>query len=232
MFGSTNLAFSKRLAASPTGESSGPAAQVRKRRTAAADDSGLIARLRAGEAAAFEVVVRQYGGPMLAVAKRFMREEEEARDVVQEAMLQAYRAVGSFRGDARLSTWLHRITVTTALMKLRSRRRRQEESLDDLLPRFADDGHWVEPSTPWEEEASELVSRRETRVLVRECIDRLPESHRQILLLRDIEDLDTREAAGLLGISENAVKVRLHRARQALRTLLEQRLRGAAAEAP
>jgi RNA polymerase sigma-70 factor (ECF subfamily) len=219
MVASTDIALgaSPSRAAARGGRPAAPAPDTR--------EADLLQRLRRQDPAAFESMVRAHGGAMLAVAKRFMREEEEARDVVQEAFLQAFRAVTGFRGDSRLSTWLHRITVTTALMKLRNRRRRQEESLDDLLPCFADDGHFAQPCTPWEDDASEALERKQTRTLVRECIERLPGSHREILMLRDIEDLDTSETAALLGISENAVKVRLHRARQALRTLLDQRIR-------
>lgn len=181
---------------------------------------GLIERLKAGEEAACEAVARQYGGAMLAVAKRYMRDEDEARDVVQDAFLQAFRGIGGFRAEARLSTWLHRITITTALMKLRTRRRRREDSIEDMLPNFTEDGHWAESQREWDEAPEVALARQQTRALVRRCIDRLPESYRTVLILRDIDDVDTREAAEALGISETAVKVRLHRARQALRELL------------
>lgn len=109
-------------------------------------------------------------------------------------------------------------------MKLRSRRRKREESIDELLPRFDADGEWANEPSNWTTPSEELLQQQETRALVRQCIDRLPESFRTVLLLRDIEELDTEEAASVLGISPNAVKIRLHRARQALRTLLEQTL--------
>ena len=195
------------------------------RPTPARGDGDIVARLQAGDEEAFEFLARQYGGAMLAVAKRYMRDEEAARDVVQEAFLQAFRAIGAFRGEARLSTWLHRITATTALMKLRTRKRRREDSIDELLPNFSDDGHFTEPVTEWEQPPEEALGRQQTRILVRHCIDQLPESYRTVLLLRDIDDVDTREAASVLGITETAVKVRLHRARQALRTLLEKALK-------
>jgi RNA polymerase sigma-70 factor (ECF subfamily) len=165
---------------------------------------------------------------MLQVARRMMPSEDDARDVVQEALLSAFRSIGSFEGTARLTTWLHRIVVNAALMKLRSRRRRREESIDDLLPRFDDDGHFAEPVAPWEVEAETLLERHETRGMVRRAIERLSENYRSVLILRDIEELDTEETAAALGIQVNAVKTRLHRARQALRTLLERELRGGA----
>ena len=189
-------------------------------------DDALVDRLRRGDPEAFESLVRQYGGRMLATARRLVGTEDEARDVVQEAFLAAFRAIDSFAGAARLSTWLHRIVVNGALMKLRSRRRRREESIEGLLPRFDDDGHWAEPSPQWDNASDALCERQETREMVRNAIGRLPASYRGVLILRDIEELDTDEAASLLGVTSNAVKTRLHRARQALRTLLEREFLG------
>jgi RNA polymerase sigma-70 factor (ECF subfamily) len=186
-----------------------------------ADETELLARLRAGDDGAYEWLVRSYGARLLAVAARFLRNEEDARDTLQEAFISAFRSLEGFQGGSRLSTWLHRIVVNQALMKLRSRRRAPESSIEDLLPKFLEDGHQVHPSLEWRESAETELARAETRDLVRSCIDQLPESHRTVLLLRDIEDLDTAQTARLLGVTENAVKIRLHRARQALRTLLE-----------
>lgn len=167
---------------------------------------------------------------MLAVARRVLQDEADARDAVQEALLAAFRSIQRFEGSARLSTWLHRIAVNTALMKLRSRRRKPEEPIDDLLPTFHEDGHRIGGGEPgWIEPVDVLLERAEVCELVRRSIDRLPESYRAVLILRDIEEMDTGEAAALLGISANAVKIRLHRARQALRTLLHPHLRGGTA---
>ncbi|TMA45170.1 MAG: sigma-70 family RNA polymerase sigma factor [Deltaproteobacteria bacterium] len=139
-------------------------------------DDALVDRLRRGDPEAFESLVRQYGGRMLATARRLVGTEDEARDVVQEAFLAAFRAIDSFAGAARLSTWLHRIVVNGALMKLRSRRRRREESIEGLLPRFDDDGHWAEPSPQWDNASDALCERQETREMVRNAIGRLPAS--------------------------------------------------------
>jgi RNA polymerase sigma-70 factor (ECF subfamily) len=187
-------------------------------------DAALVAELRAGDPQAFETLVRQYGGRMLAVARRMMLVEEDARDVVQEAFLSAFRSIRSFEGSARISTWLHRIVVNAALMKMRSRRRRREEPIDDLLPRFDEEGHFAEPAASWDTESTALLERQQTRIAVRRAIDRLPESYRTVLILRDIEELDTEETAERLGMTPNAVKTRLHRARQALRTLIEREM--------
>ncbi len=164
---------------------------------------------------------------MLAVATRLLKNPEDARDAVQEAFLSAYRHAGEFAGGCQVGTWLHRIVVNAALMKIRSRSRRPEASIEELLPRFQQDGHHAEPASRWRT-AEEVLEREERQALVRSCIAQLPESYRTVLLLRDIEELDPAEVAAQLGISTNAVNVRLHRARQALRTLLDPHFRGEA----
>ncbi len=185
-----------------------------------AGEAALVEQLRGGDPQAFEVLVRQYGGRLLATARRLVGSDDDARDVVQEAFLAALRAIDTFAGAARLSTWLHRIVINAALMRLRSRRRRREESIDGLLPRFDEEGRWAEPAAGWDTSTDVLIERQETRAMVRRAIDQLPLNYRSVLLLRDIEELDTDETASLLGVTPNAVKTRLHRARQALRTLL------------
>src|SRR5262249_18404108 len=154
-----------------------------------------------GDAQAFEVLVRQYGGRMLATARRLVGTDDDARDVVQEAFLAALRAIDTFAGAARLSTWLHRIVINAALMKLRSRRRRREESIDGLLPRFDEDGRWAEPPAGSDTSTDVLFERQEIRSMVRRAIDQLPLNYRSVLLLRDIEELDTDETASLLAVT-------------------------------
>ena len=193
--------------------------------TAPPADESLLPRLRSGEAAAYEALVRRETPRLLAVARRMLRNEEDARDAVQDAFVNAFRAIDAFEGGCRVSTWLHRIMVNAALMKLRTRRRKPEESIEGLLPTFLEDGHHAHHPREWRDDIETELARKEDRDFVRACIDELPESYRTVLLLRDIEDLDTAETAELLGVSENVVKVRLHRARQALRTLLEPRFR-------
>lgn len=184
------------------------------------DEQTLVEGLRSGDDEAFETLVRTYGGRMLAVARRLLRNEQDAQDVVQAAYLSAFRSVGQFDGRCQVATWLHRIVVNTALMRMRSRRRKPEASLDDLLPSFQEDGHHVEQFSDWAARADDLIERAQTRAAVRACIDRLPGNYREVLILRDIEELSTEEAAQLLSLTPTAVKVRLHRARQALSTLL------------
>jgi RNA polymerase sigma-70 factor (ECF subfamily) len=184
-------------------------------------DAALLARLRAGDDAAFEAWVRRESPRLLAVARRILRNDDDAQDALQDAFVSAWRNLASFEGGSRLSTWLHRIVVNAALMRLRSRRRRREQPIEALLPAFAEDGHHAETVEPWPRHETCAAESAEARAVVRECIDRLPERHRVAFLLRDVEGLDTAEAASALGIRPDALKMRLHRARQALHTLLE-----------
>lgn len=188
--------------------------------TSDVDEKELLGRLRQGREDAYEQLVRVYGGRMLAVARRFLRADEDARDAVQDAFLSAFRSIDSFEGNSRISTWLHRIVVNASLMKLRTRRRKPEQSIEELLPSYQDDGHLTVPASPWRETGPDGVERGELRDLLIRSIDQLPEAYRNVLLLRDIEELDTEETAKAMGISPGAVKTRLHRARQALRGLL------------
>ena len=187
------------------------------------DESPLLARLRAGDDDAYEKLVRENSARLLGLARRMLRSDEDARDALQESFLHAFRAIDRFEGEARLSTWLSRIVVNTCLMKLRSRRRRPEQALEDLLPRFHDDGHRVDPGPAWRLDGPDPAEDRQVREHVRRCIDALPEIYRTALVLRELEGLDVAEAAALLGIQQEAFKMRVHRGRQALRTLLDPR---------
>ena len=189
------------------------------------DETKLVEALQRGEAEAFEQLVRDNTGRMLAVARRYLRNDDDAQDAVQEAFLSAFKAIDRFEGGSRLSTWLHRIVVNACLMRLRSKKRKPEESLEDQMPGFIEDGHLAEPTPGWRAPADELLESGENRAIVREKIESLPEGHRTVLLLRDIEGFDTEQAAEALGISPGAVKTRLHRARLALREQLEPHFR-------
>lgn len=188
------------------------------------DESDLVLALRAGDEGAYERLIAEQGPRMLAVARRYLGNEEDARDCLQEAFLQAFKALPGFQGHSQLSTWLHRIVVNCALMRLRRGRSRPEEPIEPLLPQFLEDGHSAIGYTDWRLSAQELCEQSEVCDLVRRTIASLPETYRTVLLLRDIEELDTAEVAELLGVTANAVKIRLHRARQALRELLHPHL--------
>ena len=181
----------------------------------------FLDRLRRNDDAAFEQLVSNETGHLLAVARRFLRNEEDSQDAVQQAFMSAFRALPSFNGDCLLTTWLHRIVTNVSLMKIRTRGRKPEQSIEDLLPTFLEDGHHAEPMSDWAGNAEHRLTLNETRAQVRAAINQLPEGYRAVLLARDIDELDTQETANALGLSEGAVKTRLHRARQALAALLE-----------
>jgi RNA polymerase sigma-70 factor, ECF subfamily len=181
----------------------------------------LLARMQAGDDDAFEACVRSYSGHLLAVARRILSHEEDARDAVQDAFLSAFKGIGRFDGLSRISTWLHRIVVNAALSRLRTRQRRPEMSIEDLLPHFGEGEHQIDPPAPWKATSVGVLQQHEAREMVQGCINRLPETYRIVLLMRDIEGLSTLETAQLLDTTLGVVKTRLHRARQALRSLLD-----------
>ena len=190
------------------------------------DEGGLVAALRAGEAAAFETVVRRYGPRLLATARRILRDDALAEDCLQETFLKAFDKIDGFEGRSALGTWLHSILVNQSLMKLRKTKRERHEQIDELMPQFDSNACRIE--APWSYLATpdELLEQDQTRALVQSKIDQLPESYRIVLQLRDIEEFDTETVAAMLDITPGAAKVRLHRARAALKVLLEPLLRG------
>jgi RNA polymerase sigma-70 factor, ECF subfamily len=170
------------------------------------NEAALVARLRAGDEAAYEALFRTHAGAMMSVARRFLGDTDDAADAVQEAFVAAFRGMAGFDGAAKLGTWLHRITANACLMRLRARKRSRLVPLGD---------HPVEAaSVPCP------VVHAETAARVLACVDRLPDTYRTVVQLRDLEGLDTDATAARLGTSPGAVKVRLHRGRHALRALL------------
>jgi RNA polymerase sigma-70 factor (ECF subfamily) len=163
---------------------------------------------------------------MLRLAERLLGDRGLAEDAVQDAFISAFKGLEKFEGRASLKTWLHRITVNAALTKLRQSKRRAEQSIDPDLPEF--DQYDCRIEMPWQHMATldEVIQNEDLCKTVNACIDTLPDSYRIVLQLRDIEGYDTREVAEQLEISEANVKVRLHRARAALKKRLEPILRG------
>ena len=172
-------------------------------------ENEIVAGLRAGEDEAFESLLKAQSPALLRTARRFLRCEEDARDAVQDAFLSLFKSIASFESNSQLSTWLHRILINCCLMKLRKQRRHPEEEFEG------------EPAAAVIESAESALHRAELRNFVRASIDTLPERYRAVVLLRDIEECSNGEVARLLDVTPNAVKVRLHRAHQALRTMLD-----------
>lgn len=191
-------------------------------------DAELVLQLKARDGKAYERVMRELGPRLLATAVRMLGNEDDAREAVQDAFLQAFRNIQNFDGKSKFSTWMHRIVINACLMKLRTRRRKPSVSIETLLPKYDNDGHMELPIQSWRrgESGEDETPDESLRRRVREEIEALPEEYRAVLMLRDVEDLDTAETAVVLGISESAVKTRLHRARQALRAKLDMVVRG------
>jgi RNA polymerase sigma-70 factor (ECF subfamily) len=194
--------------------------------SAAPTDETLLEGLRAGDEASYDLLVRAWCGPMLSVARRILGGEEDAMDCVQDAFLQVFRNVAGFQGRSSLGTWLHRIVANAALSKLRKRNRSPEELSPELLAKFDSTGHRIGRQERCSSSVEELIDRAETCEFVQRQIALLPDPYRVVIVLRDIEGYDTAEAAEMLEITEAALKVRLHRARAALKKLIEPLLRG------
>jgi len=173
------------------------------------DPAELVALAKGGDHQAFEELVRTTYVDTYTLALRLTGDEEDARDVVQEAYLRAYRGLKRFRGDAQFSTWLYRITANCAANQLRKRARHRHDELDDDHDPVVDRRLDHDPEVM--AEASDLRSR------VASALDELPPRLRAVVILRDVYDLPHESIAAELGISESAAKVRLHRARARLR---------------
>ncbi|HUJ09277.1 MAG TPA: sigma-70 family RNA polymerase sigma factor [Verrucomicrobiae bacterium] len=191
------------------------------------DDESLVRRLKARDRNALEDLLRLHGAKLYGVALQFMRNENEAREVMQDALVSVWNKIGSFEGKSAFTSWLYRVTANAALMSLRKKKRRENDiSLDapvndeDDIPlpalRLRDKG----PSPDNVALTDELGDQ------VRAAIDQLPEPYRVVVLLRDVEELPMTEVMEATGLSEPALKSRLHRARLALREALLPYLKG------
>jgi RNA polymerase sigma-70 factor, ECF subfamily len=175
------------------------------------DEAELIAAAQGGDRGAFDELVRRTFVDTFTLARRLTGNEEDARDVVQEAYLRAWRAIGKFRGEAQFSTWLYRITANAAATHLRKRKRHRAEPLDEVAEPI-DLRHEAQPAA-----AAESADSLE-RISV--ALDALPPKLRSLVVLKDVYGLPHEAIADELGISVAAAKVRLHRARRKLRDLL------------
>jgi RNA polymerase sigma-70 factor (ECF subfamily) len=181
-------------------------------------DAALVARARQGDASAFEQLVQKYERRIFRLAKNITNNDEDAEDVLQETFLKAYSHLDGFQGNSKFYTWLVRIAVNEALMKLRKRRSDKTVSLDEGV----DTGEetMVREIAVWEDDPEQKYSQEEIRAILHEAIASLRPAFRTVFILRDIEELSTEETANLLDLSIPAVKSRLLRARLQLRERL------------
>jgi RNA polymerase sigma-70 factor (ECF subfamily) len=181
-------------------------------------ESALIAAILAGDREKFHDLIRPHERKLYLTALALVKNETEAEDVVQEAVLRAYRKLASFRGEAKFSTWLITITLNQARLRLRKEKLAALDSLDDQSPEQGD--YTPAALTDWREVPLAALERLELRSLIHDAVAELPETFREVVLLRDMEEMSVSETAETLGISLSLVKVRLHRAR----LLLQKRL--------
>lgn len=181
-------------------------------------DAALVARARDGDPAAFEELVQKYERKVFRLAKNITNNDEDAEDVLQETFLKAYSHLDGFQGNSKFYTWLVRIAVNEALMKLRKRKSDKTVSLDEGIE--TGEETMVREIAVWEDDPEQRYSQEEIRAILREAISALRPAFRTVFILRDIEELSTEETAQLLDLSIPAVKSRLLRARLQLRERL------------
>jgi len=178
----------------------------------------LIAHVQGGESELFYELVRPYERRVFAAALAILRNEQDAEDAAQEAMLKALAKIGQFRAEARFSTWLIQITVNEALMRRRRERTVVMEGIDDR--RNEESEYAPRDFADWREIPSEALERKEVRQRLAEALAKLDRKYREVFVMRDMERLNIQETAEALGISVASVKTRLLRARLMLRDLL------------
>jgi RNA polymerase sigma-70 factor (ECF subfamily) len=184
------------------------------------EDRDVVARVRAGETALFEILLRRYNQRLFRAVRAIVRADAEAEDVLQQAWLSAYTHLQQWTGEAQLSTWLTRIAINEALARVRQRKRQAEVDLEEhdvMKPLIS------QTRTPEAE-----AQGRELALLLERAIDELPDGYRMVYMMREVQQLSVTETADCLELSEENVKVRLHRARGMLRDALEARLDEAA----
>jgi RNA polymerase sigma-70 factor, ECF subfamily len=174
-------------------------------------DEELVRRITAGETALFEQVMRRHNRKMFRAVRSILRDSAEVEDVIQQAYLSAYTHLGSFAGNAKLSTWLLRIAVNEALGRLRRARR---QHLVELRPDDGEEGAMSKSTTGMTPE--QACSDRELASIIESAVDALPDRYRSVFMFRQIEGLSTAETAAVLEITPDVVKTRLHRARSLL----------------
>lgn len=180
-----------------------------------------MARARGKDEAAFEELVSRYEDKLYRLAMRFVRNETDAQEILQDAFLSAWRNLPTFEGRAQFGSWMYRVTVNAALMLLRSRNRHPEVTVDDVEPASLNqavmESGQMRSNADWSQRPDDQLQSDELRQHIAVSVDALPEGLRTVFLLRDVDELSTEDTAELLGLSIPAVKTRLHRARLALR---------------
>ncbi|MGE5245387.1 MAG: RNA polymerase sigma factor [Betaproteobacteria bacterium] len=191
-------------------------------------DAEIVRRVRAGDRALFEILMRRHNQRLYRVARAVVKDEHEVEDVMQQAYVNAFTHLHQFEERSQLSTWLTRITLNEAFG--RRRRMKQSESMAKL-PSDGDPGAFMETITSSQPDPERQAYAQELRRVLEDAVDTLPETYRTVFMLRDVEGLSTSETGEGLGLGEEAVKTRLHRARAMIRRAVTARIGGVAAGA-
>lgn len=192
---------------------------------AAFSDEELVERILAGNTALYEIVMRRYNTRLYRVARAIVQHDGEAEDVMQDAYVKAFQHLHQFAGRAKFSTWLTRIAVHEALARLQKTKR--FEDWDDMKPSKQQEiGATITKANPESQTASSEMSK-----ILENAIERLPDQYRAVVMLRDVEEMTTAETAESLSLTEDNVKIRLHRAHRMLRTQLYENARISTADA-
>src|SRR2546426_2556684 len=188
-------------------------------RTMATNEAGLITRIVAGEKELFHELIRPYERMVYLTLFAIVKNEAEAEDGAQEAVIKAYRYLASFRGEAKFSTWLTTIAINEGRKRLRKSKGASEDSIEEQAESHEGD-YTPAPLTDWREIPLEALERKELREALRVAVAELPDIYRQVFTLRGLEELNIEETAPALGINPGSVEVRLHRARMMLQKRL------------
>lgn len=180
-------------------------------------DETLVAEFQKGSQDSFEELISRYADKAYGMASRLVRNPEDAEEVIQDVFTTVFRKVEGFEGKSSFSSWLYRITVNAALMKIRKRKQERAVLIEDVMPSFKDS---VALRVNESQNADHLAYRRQLGEALKDAISRLPEEYRPVYLLRDVDGLSSEEVGKILGISIPAVKSRLHRSRLMLRRRL------------
>ena len=182
-------------------------------------DVALVGEFKAGNIEAFEEIISRYETKAMNLALRFTRNQEDAEEVLQDVFTTVYRKIESFRGQSAFSSWLYRIVVNAAFMKLRKRKQNQTVSMDDLAP--AVKLSCMERDVVTAAHSYNVAVTRELQEVLQRAIDKLPDQYRAVFVLRDVDGLSNHETGKILSLSIPAVKSRLHRSRIMLRKKLQ-----------
>jgi RNA polymerase sigma-70 factor, ECF subfamily len=185
-----------------------------------AEEEELVRKLQAGNMEVFDQLVERFQKKIYALSFNLTRNQMDAQDVTQDVFLTLFRKIHTFQGKSAFSSWVYRITLNAAYMKLRSRKKDQSVSIDDMLPTFNKAGFQQEKVQDWSENTESLLFANETRNIIQKAVDQLPEKEKVVFLLRDVEGISTEKVGEILDLTIPAVKSRLHRARLFLRKKL------------